>query len=338
MKAAIVEKPGLLVIKDIDIPKPKDDEVLVRVDSASICNATDGHILHGIFEGFHDFYPQILGHELAGEVVEAGKDVTALKPGDLVAQYTPRGAFCEYNVLKPAEDLWVRVSEKLPVRTRSLVEMAHGAYVQAVCPAKITGEETMLIVGQGPMGLTATGMARLTAGKIIAVDYYRNRLDMAKAMGADVVLNRSELSAAQVVEAVLRETGGAGADVAVMAIAEDLSPDSDAFDMAVNSLRYRGRMTGLVVDVKGIEKNHRLDPHQLIKKDLHFQHILNPIYSSFEDELKAMQFVSDAAADGRLNLDALITHEIGMDELEHAIDLCGKHQDKVVKVVVYPGR
>ena len=338
MRAAVVEKPGKLIIKEMEIPKPKDDEVLVKVSSASICNATDGHIYHGIFDGFHDFYPQILGHELAGEVIAAGKDVTALKPGDLVAQYTPRGAFCEYNVLKPAEDLWVRISDKLKVRTRSLVEMSHGAFVQSIYPAQITGDDTMLIIGQGPMGLTATALARLTAKKIIAVDFYQNRLDMSIEMGSDVVLNRTSMNAAQIIEAVKSETGGEGADVVVMAIAEDLSPDSDAFDMAIASAKYKGRMTGLVVDVKDIKKNHRLDPHQLIRKDLHFQHTLNHVYSSFSDEIKAMQFAADAAADGRINLDALITHEIGLGELEYALDLCRNHQDQVVKVVVYPDR
>ena len=319
MRAAVIEKPGSYVVKEIERPVPKKDEVLIRVDSASICNATDGHIYHGVFDGYHDFYPQIMGHEIAGEVIEAGEDVTELRPGELIAEYTPRGAFCEYAIVRPKEDLWVRVPKSIPLRARSLVEMFHGAYVSTVYPAEITREETVLVVGQGPMGLTVTAGAKLTAKKVIVTDFYQNRLDKALEMGADVALNRSQMSADEVVKRVLEETDNKGADVVIMAISEDRSENSDAYDMAIAAMRYRGRMTGLLVDVKGIGKNQRINPRQLLRKEARFQHTLNPVYRNHQDELNAFQGAVDAVAAGKINLEKLITHEIGLEDLEEEI-------------------
>lgn len=338
MRAAVVEEPGKLVVKDIPMPVMTEDEVLVKVQSASICNATDGHIFHGVFDGYHDFYPQILGHELAGEVVAVGSNVTELKVGDLVAQYTGKGAFCEYTTINPKEALWGRVSPKIPLRARSLVEMFHGAYVSTVYPAQICNHETVLVVGQGPMGQVAAAGAGLTAKKVIVTDLFPNRLEFSRRMGADVVLDRSKLSAQEVAQAVLDETDGRGADVVIMAISEDRSQNSDAYDMAIDAMRQGGRMTGLFVDAKGIGVNQRINPRQLLRKEATFCHTLHKIYGSFADELMAFQNAIDRVADGQIDLDCLITHEIGLGELEHALDLCRNHLQDVMKVVVYPDR
>src|SRR5512141_2114201 len=99
MKAAVVERPGVLVIKEVPEPVPGEYDLLVKVRTASICNATDNHILNGTFQGGHDVYPQILGHEVHGEVVALGSRVKDVALGKRVVFYTPRGAFCEYTTL-----------------------------------------------------------------------------------------------------------------------------------------------------------------------------------------------------------------------------------------------
>ena len=70
MLAAVVTRPGELVIEQVERPKPGPGQFLIKVLASSICNATDNHILEGIFDGNHDRYPQVLGHEVCGEVVE----------------------------------------------------------------------------------------------------------------------------------------------------------------------------------------------------------------------------------------------------------------------------
>ena len=82
MYAAVVEKPNELVIKEVPTPKAGPRQVVIQALACSICNATDNHILEGIFDGYHNFYPQILGHEVCGKVVEKGEAVTELELGD----------------------------------------------------------------------------------------------------------------------------------------------------------------------------------------------------------------------------------------------------------------
>ena len=336
MRAAVVEQPGVLKIKEVETPKINSRQILIKIQVASICNATDNHILHGIFEGYHDFYPQILGHELSGEVVDIGSEVANFKLGDIIVMYSPNGAFCEYVAIDSDWPLLAKVPESTPLRVRSLSEMFHGAYVQAIYPAQIKSNETVLIVGLGPMGLTAAVTAKLTAGKVIGVDLNEIRVQKALELGIDAAFNRSEMTSDEIVEAVKKANDGKEADVVVMCISEDRSAELDAFDMAVNALKRRGRMTGLVVDVKDIGKNHRVDPHQLIKKEATFAHTLNQRGGAGQDEHKIFQDAVNMVAEGKINFDSFITHEVDLDGLPEVLDLCINKMNEVIKVVVYP--
>jgi threonine dehydrogenase-like Zn-dependent dehydrogenase len=338
MKAVVIESPGKLIVKEVEKPTIKDNEILIKVDSASICNATDGHIFNGHFDGYHDFYPQIAGHEVAGTVVEIGKDVTDIKLGDLFVQYTPRGAFCEYSVINPKGSLCARVPESIPLKARSLLEMFHGAYVSTVYPAMIKEDESVLVVGQGPMGITAAIGAKLTAKQVIAVDFYQNRLDMSKSFGVDYALNRTEMTASEISQKIIELTDGKGVDVVIMAISDDRSENSDAYDMAIDAMRQGGRMTGLFVDSKNIGKNQRINPRQLLRKEAVFCHTLNNVYKTWDDQLAVFQKVVDEIAAKKIQLENMVTHEIGFSEIEKAIELCGKELEKVIKVVVYPNK
>lgn len=338
MKAAVIEKPGVIRIKELEIPRLKSNEVLIKAQAASICNATDNHIFHGEFDGFHDFYPQIMGHEIAGEVVETGSEVTDIRVGEILALYTPRGAFCEYAIVNPATDLWVRIPESIPLRVRSLVEMFHGAYVSTTYPAQIKPFETVLIVGQGPLGLTAAAMAKLHAKKVLTVDLQEFRVQKSLEIGADASYNRSVMTTQEIVQAVRDETGGAGTDVAIMCISEDRSAERDAFDLALLALRQKGRMTGLCVDAKNIRDNHRVDPHLLLRKEVTFAHTLNDVYRSQADELAVFQEAVNRVAEGKVNFEAFVTHEIGLSQLEQGLSLCVNNMDEMIKVVVYPDR
>ena len=338
MRAVVIEKPGKMVIKDVPKPVIQPDEVLIKVQSASICNATDGHIFHGVFDGYHDFYPQIAGHEVAGAVVEIGADVKDVNIGDLFMQYTTQGAFCEYSVVNLKTGLYARVPESIPLRARSLLEMFHGAYVSTVWPAQIKPEETVLVVGQGPMGLTAAIGAKLTAKQVITVDFFENRLEKSREFGMDLVLDRSKLSPAEIVQKVLDATDGKGADVVIMAISEDRSEKSDAYDMAIDAMKEGGRMTGLFVDMKGVGQNQRINPRQFLRKEAVFAHTLNDVYTCWNDQLVAFQQVVDTVAEKGIPLEKMITHEIGFDGVEEAVRLCAEDLENVIKVVVYPDR
>ncbi len=331
MLAAVVEQPGKLVVKDVPMPEMTPDHVLVRVQAASICNATDNHILHGIFDGYHDYYPQILGHEVCGEVVETGARVTQLKVGQRIVMYTPKGSFCEYISFAPKDMTYGVVADHVPSRVATCCEMFDGAYISLVYPARIARDEHVLVVGTGPMGLTAIACARQYAKTVSAVDLSSFRLSKAREMGADFTYDHSAMTQDEIIAQIMENTGPV--DVLLMCIAEDRSEALDAYDLGVRALRENGRMTSLVVAVKNVGRRYRVNPFPIVEKNIKFRHFLNPNEIPRQD---IFQRAVDFVADGKIDLSKLITHEVCLDEAEAALKLCDEHLDEVIKVVVYP--
>ncbi len=153
MKAAVVVRPGKLVIKDVPEPVLGENDILVKVHTASICNATDVHIFEGTFESHHDFYPQILGHEVCGSVVATGTKVSGVNIGERLVFYTMQGAFCEYTKVD-ADWAWARVPDNIPDDVAPLCEMFHGALIQSVYPAPMKPGNKVLIIGIGTNGIS----------------------------------------------------------------------------------------------------------------------------------------------------------------------------------------
>lgn len=328
MYAAVVEKPGQLKIKDVPKPVPGKGEFLIQVLASSICNATDNHIVEGIFDGYHDHYPQTLGHEVCGRVVELGEGVQSVKVGERIAQYTPNGAFAEY-VLVQEKGCYARVPDNIPDEVASICEMFDGAYRSTIACAELKPNEKVLIIGAGPMGLTAVGASAAMGAEVCVVDLYQNRLDKAIEMGAKHVYNHSKLSADDVIAAVRRDVGEI--DFACMCIALDRSADLDAFYMPVELLRYNGRMTGLNVEVQLKYHNHRMNPFHLNRKNIKYRHMLER-----DGTADDFQHGYDMVSQGRIPMEKLITHRVTLDQLPYALDMCHNHLDQCIKFIVYP--
>lgn len=328
MLAAIVERPNQLVIKDIPRPTAGPGQVVIKTLASSICNATDNHILEGIFDGGHDRYPQILGHEVCGEVVELGKGVDCLALKDRIALYTPNGAFAEY-VLVNAPGYYAKVPDNVSNEVASICEMFDGAYTSTIACAELTPGERVLIVGAGPLGLTAIACAAAHGAKVCAIDLYQNRLDMAKTMGAAYTYNRSQLSSDDIIARVREDVGEI--DLVCMCIALDQSAELDAFYAPIELLRQDGRMTGLNVEVQLKYHNHRMNPFHLNRKNVKYRHNLERS-GSVEDFRRGYQMVSE----GRLPMEKMITHHVTLNQLPWALDLCHNHLDECIKIIVYP--
>ncbi len=328
MLAAVIEKPEMLVIKDIPKPVIDDNSFLIRVEASSICNATDNHIVEGIFDGGHDRYPQILGHEVCGTVIELGKNIDKYKINDRVVLYTPNGAFAEFVKVEKDSNCAL-VKNNLSSDIACICETFDGSYTSLVAPAELTADDTVLIIGAGPLGLAATGTSALNAKKICVVDFFQNRLDMALRMGATHVYNRTEMNANEILEAIRRDVGEI--DVTFMCIALDRSVELDAFYLAAEATRYNGRIAGVNVEVKLDHHNHRLNPFHMNRKNIKYRHNLErePRGSDF-------QYAVDRVADGTIPLGDSITHRITLDQLEWALDMTHNHLDECIKIIVYP--
>jgi threonine dehydrogenase-like Zn-dependent dehydrogenase len=336
MKAAVVERPGVLKIKDIPEPKVGEHDLLVKVRTASICNATDNHIFNGTFRGPHDFYPQVLGHEVHGEVVACGPGVDDAPIGKRVVFYTPRGAFCEYTTLDTSALPWACVSDNLSDAESPLCEMFHGAFLHTVYPSGLKEGEKVAVIGQGPLGLVVSQCLKATADCTLGVvDFQAFRLTKAKELGADRIYNRSELSASGIASRMKDEIGLV--DLAVVCTDINLSDEEDVYEFAIRLLRPRGRLTGLTVAVKGL--GHRVDVGRLFEKHILFRRRLNEVYSTdpaekVAQERKVFQLGADWVAAGKINLRAMVTHRIPMEDIEHGLYLCRKKPDETIKVVV----
>lgn len=331
MLAAVVERPGELIIKEMERPVPGPRQFLIKVLASSICNATDNHILEGIFDGSHDRYPQVLGHEVCGEVVELGSDIDPedIRIGERIAMYTPYGAFQEYVQVDRDGYGFARVPDNVSNETASICEMFDGAFRSTIACAEIQKGERVLIIGAGPMGLTAAGAAAAYGATVCVVDFHENRLNKALEMGASFVYNRSHLNAEEVVEAIKKDVGEI--DLACMCIALDRAKELDAFYIPIEALKENGRMTSLNVEVKLEHHNHRMNPFHMNRKNIKYRHNLER-FGTIEDFQKGYDLVSE----GKIPMEKLITHKITLDQLPWALDMCHNHLDECIKFVVYP--
>jgi threonine dehydrogenase-like Zn-dependent dehydrogenase len=339
MKAVVIERPGVLVVKDIPMPEVGEKDILVKVGSASICNATDNHILEGTFEGYHDHYPQILGHEVSGAVVATGGSVRGVKLGERLVFYTPHGAFCEYTKVD-ADGAWARVPDGVSDEEAPLCEMLHGSLIGTVYPAGLRDGEKVVIVGQGPMGLVALqcvkAMADVTVG---VVDQIPLRLARAVELGADHKYDCGQHTSTQVAAQIAQDMGAI--DLAILCTAVDQSKAQDLLDFAVRILKRGGRLTGLGVEVKGL--SHYVNIREIFGKRIHLARSLAPqVYSQGSasegtKERQVFQMGVDWVRDGVVNVKSLLTHTVTLDNVIEGLRLCRERPDIAIKVLVKVG-
>jgi len=265
-------------IAPVEVPELKKDEVIVKVKAASICG-TDVEIWNWNewAQGRLKKIPLIIGHELAGEVVELGEDVAALQEGDMVSAETHivdgtcyqcrtdrmhvcqnmeilgvdrDGVFAEYVAL-PERNAW-KNDPKLDPAIASLQEPLGNA-VQSVLPKDhiedIAGKN-VAVLGCGPIGLmTIAVLNTLGAAKVFATAGGRNevRMELARKMGADTVLNARE-EGEDVVKTIRDATDGNGVDVAL-----EMSGAASAVRQAFEILTSGGRVSLLGILERPLE-------------------------------------------------------------------------------------
>ena len=206
-------EPGL-ALEEVPVPVPADDEVLVEVEAASVCG-TDLHIFRWDAWAQHRIVPPLtLGHEFAGTVVDVGRTVRHVVPGDFVSAEshvtcgacfhcrTGRAHMCEHTqilgvdrdgafaqyVAVPESVIWKNDRSKLPPEIATLQE-PFGNAVFAVGHEDVAGK-TVAILGCGPVGLFSIGIARASgAGRVLASDRTPFRLGLAERMGVHAALD-----------------------------------------------------------------------------------------------------------------------------------------------------
>ncbi|BFU94549.1 MAG: threonine 3-dehydrogenase, NAD(P)-binding [Nitrospira sp.] len=254
-------KPGLELTTCPD-PTPGPTDAVVRVRATSLCG-TDAHIFNWDPWAHSRIHPpRIIGHEMCGEVVEIGTDVTLVDVDDYVAAESHLtcgrcfqcrtgqahvcrdyrilgvdrdGSFAEYVVL-PENVLW-KTASAVPPELASVQEPLGNA-VDAALAEDLTGH-TVLITGCGPTGLFAAAVARTAgAATIIASDVSEYRLALAKQVGVDHVLNAGAEAPNKLAASIRDITVGEGVDASL-----EMSGDPSALHLAFGAVKNGGRVT-----------------------------------------------------------------------------------------------
>lgn len=232
MKGLVVYKDEGLQIIELPMPEYNEYQALVKVLACGICNGTDSKIIHGTFKGV-DAYPVLLGHEAVGKVVETGKYVKYLKPGDIVLlpflyqktnQITPVwGGFCEYALV--GDDMALeeaRIDVSSPMRDGSYRAQSVMSLDEGIDPAEMVmiitfrevlsairrfgfrEKESVLIYGAGPVGQCFVKFSKLLGmSEVICIDITDEKTAEAARMGADHVFNSRKTNIVQEVKKLL---------------------------------------------------------------------------------------------------------------------------------------
>jgi len=336
--------PGL-ALDEVPIPVPSEDEVLVRVDAASICG-TDLHIFRWDDWARNRILPPLtIGHELAGTVVETGRAVRHAAPGDYVSAEshvtcgncfycrTGRGHLCERTqilgvdrdgafaeyVAIPESVLWQNDRAKLPPEIATLQE-PFGNAVFAVGHTDVAGR-TVAVLGCGPVGLFSIGIARASgAGRVLASDTRPFRLRLAEQMGVHAALDVGGV--ADVPSWFVEQNEGEHPDV-VFEMSGAPEAIADAFRIARNG----GRVILFGIPAQPVE----LDVAEaLIFKNLDVSAVSGrQIWDTWYRTRWLLEH-------GVVDLRPLITAELGLDGFERAFELLGSGE--ACKIVLHPGR
>ncbi|MGK9462096.1 alcohol dehydrogenase catalytic domain-containing protein [Streptomyces sp. G6] len=345
MRAYVFHGPGEAAWEETADPVLSDStDAIVRVDAVTVCG-TDLHILKG---DVPEVRPgTVLGHEAVGEVVETGRDVRSVRPGDRVliscisacgrcrycreamyGQCRGGGGWVLGHLIDGTQAEYVRVPHAdfsvhpLPANVTDqdavlLADIFPTGYEVGVLNGRVRPGDTVVVVGAGPVGLAAIATARLLAPeRIVAVDVATARLDAARKAGADAVAAAQE-SPEQLVADL---TEGLGADVAIEAVG---APET--FEMCTRMVRPGGRVANVGVHGK---------PVTLHLEDLWIKNVT--ITTGLVDTHSTPTLLRMAAA-GRLPAAGLVTHTFPLDRMQEAYDVFARAADTGALKVVLGG-
>jgi L-iditol 2-dehydrogenase len=345
VKVARLYAPEDLHIEDAPAPEARSGEVVIRVRSCSTCG-TDAKIFH---HGHHHIsLPRVLGHEVAGEIVEVGTGVDGFGLGDRVQViaaipcgecfycrrgqetvcenlesigYQYDGGFAEFmrvprKVLD--RDGLNRVPDHVPFEAASLTEpLACVLNGQEI--AQVGTGDVVAVLGAGPIGCLHVRLARARgASSIILADVNERRLELSARARPDIVIDSAKEDA---VDAIRKATDGRGADVVITATGAGAAQEQ-ALEMA----SARGRISlfgGLPRDDSVIRFDSNL---------VHYRELI--VVGAYGSAPRHNRAALELISTGAVEVEDLITHRVPLDRVRDAIDIVTSGEG--LKVVVEP--
>ena len=334
MRAALMER-GRIWVDEVPDPAPAAGEVVVKSVACGICGSdlhaarhTDDFVATSLEAGgafkLTTFDPVVLGHEFCAEVMESTGRFTA---GQLVCSvpvlprgpnvpvgYAPEapGGFAEYMLL--SERLLIAVPGGLDAGRAALTEpMAVGHH--AVNMARLAGDEAIIVIGAGPVGLAVTAnLATAGAAPVVVAEFSAKRRELALTVGADVVVDPRDADSYALDEVRRHEDVVIFECVGVPGMIDDI-------------FLHAPRRARIVVVGVCLQMDHAR-PLIAVNKELNVQYVLGYDLAEFESTLHRI-------ADGTLDASPLITHTVGLDGVAQAFAALAE-PDAHGKVIVEP--
>ena len=335
MKALYLTAIGETELREIDKPTPQPDEVLLKISHVGFC----GGDLNG-FKGLFELqeYPNILGHEVGGIIVEKGDNVPAsltigtnatIYPyqhcGKCIACRKGRINACQDNktmgVRRPGAMTeyitihWQLVypSASLSLRELALVEPLTVGF-HAASRGRVSADDTVAVLGCGMVGLGALASAVNRGAKVIAIDIDPSKLDIAIKIGATATINPKEQDLHQ---ALLDITGGDGPDVIIEAVGSALT-----YRMAVDAVAYTGRVVCIGYAKQAVEFNTGL----FVRKEIEILGSRN-CTTEFPEVIQYLE-------QERFPVDEVISKTVPLENAGEALAQWASHPDGITKIMV----
>lgn len=341
MKTAVMLGIGKMGFEEREIPVPKDNEVLVKLEYVGICGSDLHYYETGAIGDYVVEPPFVLGHEPGGTVVEVGRNVKHLKAGDRVALEPGKTCghceFCKtgnYNLCPdvvffatpPVDgvfqeyvaheaDLCFKLPDNVSTMEGALIEPLAVGFHAAMQGGARAGQ-TAVVMGAGCIGLvTMMALKAMGVSRVYVVDIMEKRLEKALELGADGVIHAGQLDA---VEEVRKLTNGNGSDLVVETAGTQVTT-VQAIHMAKK---------GAVIVLVGYSKSGEMTlPMSLVlDKELTFKTVFRyrHIYP----------MAIEAVAAGKVNLKGIVTDVFGLDEVQKAMDYSVNNKADIVKAVI----
>lgn len=343
MKAAVLHGKEDVRLEEVPLPAPGPGEVLIKIRSALTCG-TDLKVFRNGSHARMIQPPALFGHEFAGTIEKIGPGVTGWRRGQRVVaansapcrscfycrRHQPNlcedllfvnGAYAEYLLLpaRIAQENLLEIPEGLGFQAAALTEPLASTLrgFQAARPGR---EETVVILGAGPVGLMFAQLARRAGCRIILLGKGSRRLEAARQCGAERALDLAQLT--DPIQAIRQATpDGKGADVVIEAVGR-----LQAWSQALSMVRPGGRVLFFGGCPAGTEIP--LDTGRM-----HYEELT--LLSVFHHTPEAIRQALGLLADGSIRADLLITGDAPLGELPAILRQMLTNQD-AVKTAILP--
>jgi len=343
MKAAVIKGPEDISVEAVATPKIKENDILVKIAACGICGSDIQFYKKGpvsIPKGC-----SIIGHEMSGEVVEIGSAVEGVKMGSRVLGigfsfcgkcdkcvqgvwwectelglpgYGLDGGMAEYVVIPNPilGALLFELPDTMTYEEAAVVEpMAIAGW--AVEEAHLKPDQTVVVLGAGPIGLGAIQFAKVEGAKVIISEPSAKRLALARKLGADLAIDPKTTDP---IAAVKEFTSDAWADVVI-----ECSGVPAAFYQGLDMLKYSGQVKQIANFGEGLTLSPELMHQKIMKRNLTIQWTGGYMWN------KAFELLST----GKLNTKDMVSHVFPLDQVQQAFETV-LNAEESVKVLLKP--